>query len=270
MLKIIHFVQSLSLDITAGAVINSLFIAQVFGVNLSIPVLMGLAIAIWLIYTVDHLMDARKTKGKADNPRHAFHQKHKILLMIMAGLAFVAGLINTFYLPVRTVCFGGVLAGLSGLYFLYLQKPKCAKGKALFAAFVYTAGVVAGPGSLVSGLELGQLFPVLQIMLLAYANLLLISLYEIAMDKRDQKVSAATDKGEKRVSRQVWWLTIMVCLLAAAACTVQPQQLLNQGLMALMATVLIALLKFKRYFRSCQLYRVLADGIFFLPLMVIV
>ena len=270
MLKIIHFVQSLSLDITAGAVINSLFIARVFGVNLSIPVLMGLAIAIWLIYTVDHLMDARKTKGKADNPRHAFHQKHQILLMIMAGLAFVAGLINTFYLPVRTVCFGGVLAGLSGVYFLYLQKPKCAKGKALFAAFVYTAGVVAGPGSLVSGLELGQLFPVLQIMLLAYANLLLISLYEIAMDKRDQKVSAATDKGEKRVSRQVWWLTIMVCLLAAAACTVQPQQLLNQGLMALMATVLIALLKFKRYFRPCQLYRVLADGIFFLPLMVIV
>ena len=233
------------------------------------PVLTGLAIAIWLIYTVDHLLDAHKTKGKADNPRHAFHQKYKTLLMIMAALAFVAGLINTFYLPIRTVCFGGVLVGLSGLYFLYLQKPKCTKGKAFFAAFVYTAGVVAGPGSLVYGLELGQLFPVLQIMLLAYANLLLISLYEIAMDKRDQKVSAAIDKGEKRVSRQVWCLTIMVWLLAMAAC-VQPQQLLNQSLMALMATVLMALLKFKTYFRPCQLYRILADGIFFLPLMLLV
>ena len=231
---------------------------------------MGLASAIWLIYTVDHLIDAHKTKGKADNPRHAFHQKNKTLLMIMAGLAFVAGLINTFYLPIRTVCFGGVLVGLSGLYFLYLQQPECAKGKAFFAAFVYTAGVVAGPGSLASDLELGQLFPVLQIMLLAYANLLLISLYEIAMDKSDQKVSAATDKGEKRVNQQVWCLTLMVCLVAAALCAAQPQQLLNQSLMALMATVLMTLLKFKTYFRRYQLYRVLADGIFFLPLMVLV
>ena len=62
MLKIIHFVQNLSLDITAGAVIMTLFLGQVFEVEVSGTMVAGLAIAIWLIYTADHLFDAFKLK----------------------------------------------------------------------------------------------------------------------------------------------------------------------------------------------------------------
>ena len=56
--RVIHFVQNLSLDITAGAVVMSFFVAHLLGVALTVSMVIGLAIAIWLIYTLDHLKDA--------------------------------------------------------------------------------------------------------------------------------------------------------------------------------------------------------------------
>jgi hypothetical protein len=51
-----ELIKNLSLDVTAGAVISSLFVGKVFKVQLSLNMIFGLGIAIWLIYTVDHLM----------------------------------------------------------------------------------------------------------------------------------------------------------------------------------------------------------------------
>ena len=264
MLKIIHFVQNLSLDITAGAVIMTLFLGQVFEVEVSGTMVAGLAIAIWLIYTADHLFDAYKLKSQAVNPRHAFHQKYFKPMIVLALVVFIIGIWNLTFLPYRTTLFGAVMAGLSLVYLLYSYISTKPFNKEIFAALVYTAGISTAPLSLTTVVEWPQLLVVLQILLLAYANLLIIPLYEHDIDLEDHHNSVATLKGASMVKQRV----LLMCSLSFVLVAIQ--FFLNRPIavviiLLLMTFVLFTLINRQDLFRKYQLFRILADGIFFLP-----
>lgn len=264
MLKIIHFVQNLSLDITAGAVIMTLFLAKVLKVELSIHMTIGLAIAIWLIYTVDHLLDAKKSTGKSINPRHAFHQKHFKLIVGMALVIFGCGLWNLRFLPDSTLIFGLFLSSISGVYLVYSFYSQKPINKELFAAFVYTAGIATAPLSIVESIYLIEIFLVAQVFVLAYANLLIIPLYEHDIDIKDHHASVSTLKGASMVKQRV----LLLCSLNFILFIVQSVLLKSypfQGVVFMMTIVLFVLINRQDLFRKYQLYRILADGIFFLP-----
>ena len=264
MLKIIHFVQNLSLDITIGAVIMTLFIGEVFGVALSYPMLTGLAIAIWLIYTVDHLLDARKAKMIPSNPRHAFHQRYFKSMVGFAMIVFAIGLWNLGNLPQSTLIFGFFLAATSGVYLLYSYFSQKPFRKELFAAFVYTAGISTPPLGMMDTLEWYQLLFLLQLFTLVYANLLIIPLFEHDIDVEDHHTSVATLKGASTVKQRV----LLICSLNTFMIILQlysPFSLSIHLILGLMTFVLFTLVNKQSFFRKYQLFRILADGIFFLP-----
>lgn len=264
MLKIIHFVQNLSLDITAGAVIMTLFLGNIFNVEITGAMITGLAVAIWLIYTTDHLFDAYKLKSKAVNPRHAFHQKYFKILIAIALVVFVIGIWNLSFLPKRTVVFGFVLAALSAIYLGYSYLSSKPFNKEIFAAFVYTAGIVTAPLSILPSLEITQLLIVFQLFLLAYANLLIIPIYEHDIDLRDHHNSVATLRGASMVKQRV----LLMCSLSFVLVALQyflgiPNEVLV--ILSVMTFVLFTLINRQDLFRKYQLFRIMADGIFFLP-----
>lgn len=264
MVKLIHFIQSLSIDITAGAVIMTLFVAQVFGVSLDHHMVIGLAIAIWLIYTVDHLLDAKKSKMEAANPRHAFHQKYFKQIIGLALIVFALGLWNLKFLPESTILFGLFLAGTSGIYLIYSYLSKKPFSKELFAAFVYTAGIVTAPLSLMNEISWYELLLMAQLLTLAYANLLIIPLFEHDIDVQDKHASVATLKGASTVKQRV----LLICSFNAIFVVVQFYGPLPQAIPTLFASmtfVLFTLINRQELFRKFQLFRILADGIFFLP-----
>jgi len=264
MLKIIHFVQNLSLDITAGAVIMTLFIGRLLQVEVTGSMIAGLAIAIWLIYTTDHLLDAYRLKSKAFNPRHAFHQKYFKLMLSLAMVVFALGLWNLKFLPERTLIYGFVLTGLSILYLLYSYFSKYPFRKEVFAAFVYTAGIATAPFSLLDSIQWFEGLMMIQVFILAYANLLVIPLYEHDIDLEDHHDSLATLRGAAMVKQRV----LLMCSLSFMLCIIQVIIGTPVALMAIffiMTFVLFTLINRLDLFRSYQLFRILADGIFFLP-----
>lgn len=264
MLRIIHFVQNLSLDITLGAVISSLFLAEVMDVAINWHMMLGLAIAIWLIYTVDHLWDARRVEGKAVNPRHAFHQKHGKPIIVFAIVLFGIGLYNTFLLPWPTIRLGLILVAFSGLYFLYLRWTRSNAQKELFAALVYTAGIATAPISQLEGFETSYLWILVEFLLLAYANLLIIPLYEEALDVNDKKPSIATRLGGKEVRRRIFML-LALCFVLNLSVWNEAGQVGTFAVILGMTLTLVLITLFPARFRAFQLYRILSDGIFFLP-----
>lgn len=264
MVKIIHFIQNLSIDITVGSVIMTLFIAKVFGVELTTPMVIGLSIAIWLIYTLDHLLDAKKSKEKATNPRHAFHQTYFKQVVGLALIIFAFGLWNLKFLPESTLVFGFFLAGTSGIYLIYSFLSKKPFRKELFAAFVYTAGIVTAPVSLMNTVSWYELLLMVQLFTLAYGNLLIIPLFEHDIDIKDQHASVATLKGASIVKQRV----LLICTFNAIFIAFQFYGPLPEAIpiiFALMTFVLFALINRQDLFRRFQLFRILADGIFFLP-----
>ena len=249
MLKIIHFAQNLSLDITIGAVVMTLFIAKVLQVDLTIPMIGGLAIAIWLIYTVDHLLDAKKFQEESVNPRHAFHQRNFKLVSSVALIVFFVGLWNLKFLPERTLYYGFVLVALSGLYLTYSFISKKALNKEVFAAFVYTAGISTAPISLNVYIDGLQAILILQVFLLAYANLMTISLYELEMDIEDHHASVATLKGASRVRQTILLLTSMNFLLFATQFVLM-KSYPYEGIILLMNFVIFILIQRQNLLKS--------------------
>ena len=266
----LFLLQHLSLDVVAGAIISSLFIAKVTGVSLTFPMLAGLGIAVWLIYTADHLWDAYKVTGKARNPRHAFHQRHFKLLGASAILMLLLGLYNILYLPWPTVRLGLVLGGLTGVYFgiFHLFRQNTRWHKEFLAAMVYTVGIFTAPISLVERPDVKWLFLFLAFLLLATINLLLFPIFELHTDQKDTMKSIATELGVKKVRGilSALFLALFFILCLGLILSNDPIWITAQFILWIMTFVLLALFLKPSVFHPNSAYRILGDGIFFLPI----
>ena len=257
--------QNLSLDITAGAILSSAFICRVFGVPASTSMLLGLGIAIWLIYTADHLLDARKVTGEATNPRHRFHQQYFKHIVVVAVLLFCLGVYNATRLSQSTIELGLILAGLSGIYFVYLALSKSDKHKEFFAAVVYSAGVFTGPVSLLPSFETLHAITFIQFFLLASVNLLLFPLFEVEMDDLESMNSIALRQGRKVILGRALTLLIIKALLIIAGFILGYNQQGQQFVFIAMGLVLLLMVIQPDWFRKANRYKLAGDGIFLIP-----
>ncbi len=66
----------LSLDAPTVAVVWTWFIARCFGVLLPWNVLAAMGLVVWIIYVLDRLLDARRSREPLQ-PRHFFHHRHR-------------------------------------------------------------------------------------------------------------------------------------------------------------------------------------------------
>lgn len=263
--KLVSFVQNLSLDITIGAIISCLFVGAAFGVNIDIHMLIGLGIAIWLIYTFDHLRDAHQSMIRPANPRHAFHYDHKKVLVVVAIIVFMAGVVNAIYLPLKTIQLGIMLAMVSGFYFLYIHRSKKQLNKELFAALVYTAGVFTAPFSLLEEGNWTYWVIMFQFFLMAYANLMIIPLYELDIDTDDGVSSLARNLGIKRTERIIRIVLGLGVLIIAFSLGVIDQDKRSQFVFMAMGFSLLILMTKHPILKRGMMYRIICDGIFFLP-----
>lgn len=267
MSRAFSIIQNLSLDVTAGAVISSLLVCKYFAVEATLEMMLGLGIAIWLIYTIDHLRDATRSADHSANPRHAFHRRHRVAIQVCALLVFAIGLVNAFRLPLITIKAGLVLATLSGLYFVYLKFSLRQQFKELFAAIIYTAGIFTAPLSLVTQWQWSHLLLFLLFFLLVAANLVLFPLYEMEIDSRDKITSIALKAGRQKAARMIWLLLGSHMMLVVISAMYFPQFAGLEYVFTAMNMVLMMLLVWPEKFRNGQLYRWLGDGIFFIPLL---
>lgn len=260
-------IQNLSLDVTAGAVISSLFVAKVFNVQLSLNMLFGLGIAIWLIYTIDHLLDGHFASNQPKNRRHAFHQRHKIKLLFFSCIVFLLGLINLTYLPDMTIKFGLVLAAFVLFYFgsLHLLKINKTWHKEILAAIIYTVGVFAAPLSQMDLIRWQEVLFIAQFFLLVITNLFLFPVYEHEIDRQDQLQSIVTTKGKVFVNQLILGMILLNLILMMAAIIFE-QSYESTLILLSMNLVLFLLWKWPGVFQVNDRYRFLGDGIFFLPL----
>jgi len=273
MRKSLKYIQYLSLDVVLGAIISSLFIAKLLNVSLGNSTLIGLGIAIWLIYTTDHLLDAKSIKGVATNPRHAFHQKYFNIIASLSGIVFCLGIWNIFSLPLETIKFGGILIFCVGIYFFTIRmvdRPSLWH-KELSAALIYCFGVFAGPLSLAEGISYSVILLFCQFLIIVTLNLLIFPIYEMETDKNDQMKSLAISVGLKTIHKIIKSLFILSLILALIGLIkVNPfhigsDWLHGQYILLLMLGVLQSLVLWPHLFKQSNRYRIIGDSIFYLP-----
>jgi hypothetical protein len=98
LLEKIHLRLSwLSIDVVLGALAGLVFFSKLLRIELEWHVFLLLGLAVWSIYTADHLLDSRQKTEVDLSPRHHFHLKYKNSLRISLGLVLICGLSLAYY-----------------------------------------------------------------------------------------------------------------------------------------------------------------------------
>jgi hypothetical protein len=261
--RIYRYVNILSLDVAAGAVICALFFSALFGVYLKPFGIISLGLTVWIIYTADHLLDASRVTQPASTERHRFHQRHFKILFSILIVAMVIDVVQLFFMRKPVIIAGILLAALVLLYFL--AQRYLIYVKELFGALLYAGGVLLAPLSLMEK-PLGSMQMVLMLafMLTALINLLLFTWFDRVRDQQDKHQSFTTIFGEKATQTILSILFILNASLTAIQ--IKNDYIKPAIILLLMNLVLLFILLNKKYFSVHDRYRLLGDAVFLLPL----
>lgn len=254
--QIYRWLNLLSIDVVLGAVCGALFFGRLVQVTVLPYGLMALAATVWIIYTVDHLLDARRVAAPATT-RHRFHRQHRKVLVTAVVMVALVDLVLVSLIR-RPVLWNGLwLGGIVAVYLLISRNIQFTKE--LVVAIGYTGGVMLPAISVTQ-----QPWPwviIIQFAAVAFTNLLVFSWFDRDIDQREQSPSFVTALGE-RITQYAWWiLTAMVLLLIPLSTDVWASACL--ALMQLMTMLLIPLAPVLRPFDR---YRLLGEAVFYMPI----
>ncbi len=188
-----RYISWLSVDVAFGALAGMLFFEKLFRAQVQWPAYVLLAMAVWSIYTLDHLLDVRK-KDLLLSPRRAFHQANRKILMSSLALIVPFGLIGAYW------WFGwGKELQLTLILGLLILVSKVLIGKVgpgwmkeLSIAIFYVIGIAWLPLLRADGMEQWQTFIFLPgYMGIAFLNLLMLSFLDQDEDRKEGFFSAA-------------------------------------------------------------------------------
>jgi hypothetical protein len=253
----------LSLDVASGAVVGSLFFAKIYGVVVSAPALISLALTVWLIYTADRLLDVQYIEGEAASGRHRFHQRHQKKLKYAAGMVLIVDIVLIFFMPEEVIKHGILLTGVVVVYILLRRKLHVLKE--FLVAALYTAGVLL-PAWPADQMSLSKHLPVLLFFLIALTNLILFSWYEKENDVKDKHDSVATLVDGATICFVLKGLFI-ITFSASLYLFLQPVYHIMSLVFIAMTLMLFLLFKYVIFFAFKDYYRLAGDSIFLFPLL---
>lgn len=233
-----------------------------------------LGIAVWLIYTMDHLLDGLTVKNDGAL-RHVFHRKHRWPIFGAWTILAFTGLMISFRLPVRTMEAGLILSLVVLIYFflVYQFRARQLYHKELFGAFIYTSGIFL-PSLTVAEPDWSYfiLILIVEFFLLGFINLLLFARMDLVYDNAQDFGSLPGTIGKDQSNRILIGLFVATGILVsivAISWKSQPNILYGQYILGLMLSVLGCLyLSFKDRPANLQ-FQLLGDSIFLCPLILL-
>lgn len=250
--------QYLSLDIVAGAIILLHFFAQQLEAEVSLFAYVLLGGSVWLIYTLDHLKDA-KLAFNSGRERYQFHLENEKWLKIMMILVVIICVYGVFQIDHNLLLTGSLLALLSVLYLL-THSILSKKGiKESYVALIYTLGILIAPFTYSGTVQWSLVW---LLFLLTLSNLILFSWYEKEEDKMDSFYSIATVLNGKVLER-----IILILLSLGLASTL----LIGFSMLTVYFLVAFSIYSFlfthPNWSRERLRYRAIGDGVFMLPIL---
>ena len=189
--NILLYFNLLSLDVVFGAMAGMLFFSDMLAVKVPFIAYLLLGLAVWGIYTLDHLMDANVAPGKPHALRHQFHLKYFRFLLPLVFFCILIGAILFFTSNqlefIQTP--GLILASVTMVWmgFLKIGGQKISWLKEISTAVIYVLGISLAPFASIDFELIDKNFYVFVFIyfLAALVNLLMLSYLDAEEDEKD-------------------------------------------------------------------------------------
>jgi len=268
----------LSIDVVIGTLIGAAFSSRLLGVHPDVWFYVILALSVWILYTTDHLVDARRLKEKAHTQRHLFHHIHfKVLTRLVGILAMGDFLLVIMKLPVRIIFAGLIIFAFTLLYFGALSVLKSRKSflvhKEFIVALVYTAGVWIGPLSLRNYKLLdNEILFLIGFFMIVWSVVLLYSAIEFEEDRLDGHQTLATRIGVSPIQRLIYAIVLLVFIAAVylIIMSLVDFERRTAKLFLMMALIVGMMNAFPEFFKYNYRYRYIGEMIFWLPVLLLI
>ena len=263
----LRYFRYLSVDICIGAVAMAYYLARTFFVKAPLLEYVILFLTVWIIYTLDHLLDIRNNQSNYLSPRHAFHKKHFRVISRTWIALLLLQVFLLFFLNLATLFLGISLTAFVVVYYfiLFFKREYLRIQKEVVIAVLYTCGIFIPVVSAVRHVTWGLVLCFVFIVLLALHNLWLISAYEKELDIQNNYPSAATSWNSSTLNRAIniiIGLETMIIFLFVITEVEWTTILLFVSMM----TALAFITAFRFYFARYERYRIMADGVFLFPI----
>ena len=239
----------------------------------------ALALVVFVIYTVDRLLDVRKYKTDASSQpltdRHQFHRQHATLLWRVVVIAIILTLGLTFFLPGSVVKFGIVLGGICAAYvgavFRLPARHPALLLKEPLVAVLYTAGIWGSVWVQRPTVSKVDVVECLMFLGIAFQNLLLFAVMEQYETPDQSMFSLATAWGQERCDFILRWLTLVVVIAGFSLCFLTDDRFAQRSalMLGLMSLTLYGIQRYPAYFLKNERYRWIGDGVFWMPALVL-
>jgi hypothetical protein len=266
----------LSIDILLGVFSSYIFAAVLLESELHILVPMILCLAVWLVYTLDHLSDAYHLGSDALKPVYLWHWKRRrILLGFCAVLVLLAITLSFLYLSPAIL-----LAGLAGttllLAYMLVHSLPFRKRRYFFKEFwvggIYTLGIWGLPVLFRDTAVRPALVLIMaSFFCLVMVNVLSYSYFELPLDREESLPTFAVRYGSRRCRIAIVGFLALAVILALSGLIVGgPGRDLQAGGILLLMSVLLAMIQlFPGYFGRNGRFGILADSVFLLPCLIL-
>lgn len=269
--SVYRLISRLSLDVVAGAVAGLLFFSRLFHTDMNPAVFQLLGMAVWCIYTLDHILDARKLSSPGSS-RHTFYHRYGGILWFFVVPTVLFGLL----LAYRILGLGKELYFSLGLgiaillTMLLLRKAGQAAGmiKEFSTAVFYVLGIAWLPLLRMEAIDWAwqNLIFIPAYIALAFLNLLMLSFLDRKEDARQGFASAALTFEPRRLLGWIRKLVFALIFLSLAGFILLPSFYRPFACLLLLMT-LIHYLSFFHAGISTEAKRGRMEAAFMLPLL---
>jgi hypothetical protein len=241
--------QALSLDVVGGALAMGVLAVHVLGVYPNPWWWVVLALAVWVVYTADHLLDGLLQKADSVMFRHRLHFHFRyvfaVFLLVAAGTAVVI-VVVCLNLKIFWTGIGLSMAVLLYLALVYFgQKKNFYFQKEFFISLFYVSGIWLAPVIWNHHrLVFSQWAMPVLLMVMAWAEGLVMTYYESVNDRRDHKHSFCTFYGASATRRIAGFLLSFSFFAAGLMAIFSPQQQSEFIILSLMSALLLLLVFF--------------------------
>lgn len=265
--------QLLSIDVVIGACMMAFATSLVLEVSIPWSVYFCLGGAVWLVYTIDHLLDAREIQQKVVSERHSFHLQYfntliKVWLVVLALVLTV----TLTWLPIVTIKFGLIAAALVVMHLVLVKmlgtKLSILVQKEFGVAIAYVVGVTIGPLSLSEQVPRAFYFYAVQVFLLAFINLLEFSYFDKRVDQLQGQVSLSVILGRNKLQILIIALLVICFSLSLYSIMLFGLNSLDLVLFSAWAVLMLIMLTPKTFIRN-DYYRVFGDMVFLFPIVLL-